>query len=61
LGLVYAKGAWPTDEEKGWGGQVHRRTDVALAQGLRPREGSIVCGMVLGDSSRIPEELEEAF
>ncbi len=60
-GVVYAKGVWPVDEERGWVGQVHRQTDVALGRGLRPREGSIVRGMVLGDSARIPEDLEEAF
>ncbi|CAA9408779.1 MAG: hypothetical protein AVDCRST_MAG78-261 [uncultured Rubrobacteraceae bacterium] len=60
-GVVYAKGVWPADEERGWVGQVHRRTDAALGYGLRPREGSVVRGMVLGDSSRLPEEVEEAF
>ncbi len=60
-GVIYAKGVRPVDEERGWVGQVHRRTEVALGQGLRPREASVVRGMVLGDSSRIPEELEEAF
>ena len=60
-GLIYAKGVWQTDEERGWVGRVHRQTDVALGQGLRPREAAVVRGMVLGDSSRIPEELEEAF
>ena len=60
-GVVYAKGVWPADEERGWVGQVHRRTDAALGYGLRPREGAVVRGMVLGDSSRLPEEVEEAF
>ena len=60
-GVVYAKGVWQTDEERGWVGRVHRQTDVALGQGLRPLEAAVVRGMVLGDSSRIPEELEEAF
>ena len=60
-GLVYAKGVWPADEERGWVGQVHRRTDAALGYGLRPREAAVVRGMVLGDSSRLPEEVEEAF
>ena len=60
-GVIYAKGVWPMDEEPGWVGQVHRWTNVALGYGLRPREGSIVSGMVLGDSSRIPEELQGAF
>jgi competence protein ComEC len=59
--VVYAKGVWPVDEEQGLIGQVHRRTNTALSYGLRPWEGSIVRGMVLGDSSRIPEALEEAF
>ena len=48
-------------EEQGWIGQVHRRTDVALGYGLRPREASVVRGMVLGDRSLMPEELEKAF
>lgn len=60
-GLMYAKGVWPADEERGWVGQVHRRTDAALGNGLRPREQAVVRGMVLGDSSRLPEEVEEAF
>src|SRR5918999_3755079 len=60
-GVIYAKGVWQTDEERGWLGRVHRQTDVALGQGLRHREAAVVRGMVLGDSSRIPEELEEAF
>ena len=34
-------------EERGWIGQVHRRTDVALGYGLRPREAAVVRGMVL--------------
>jgi len=60
-GLVYAGGVWPADEERGWVGQVHRRTNAALGYGLRPREGAVVRGMVLGDSSRLPEGVEEAF
>jgi competence protein ComEC len=60
-GIVYATGAWAVDEERGWVGRVHRQTDIALGYGLRPREGAVVRGMVLGDASRIPEELEEAF
>jgi competence protein ComEC len=60
-GLVYASGVWPVDDRQGWVGQVHRRTDVALGYGLRPREAAVVRGMVLGDASRIPEELEDAF
>lgn len=60
-GLINAKGVWQTDEEWGWVGRVYSQTDVALGQGLRPREAAVVRGMVLDDSSRIPEELEEAF
>ena len=37
----------PVGEERGWIGQVHRRTDVALGYGLRPREAAVVRGMVL--------------
>ena len=48
-------------EERGWIGQLHRRTDVALAYGLRPREAAVVRGMVLGDRSLMPEELEKSF
>lgn len=59
--MIYAKGISPVDEERGWVGRVHRQTGLALGYGLRPREGAVVRGMVLGDSSRIPEELEEAF
>ncbi|HET7478781.1 MAG TPA: ComEC/Rec2 family competence protein, partial [Rubrobacteraceae bacterium] len=46
---------------EGWIGRVHRRTDVALGYGLHPQEAAVVRGMVLGDRSRIPEELDEAF
>ncbi|QIN78800.1 DUF4131 domain-containing protein [Rubrobacter marinus] len=60
-GIVYAGGVWPMDEERGTIGQMHRATDLALGHGLRPREASVVRGMVLGDPSRIPEDLEEAF
>ena len=28
---------------------------------MRPQEAAVVRGMVLGDRSRIPEDLEEAF
>ena len=49
------------DEDLGWIGRVHRRTDVALGYGLHPQEAAVVRGMVLGDRSLIPEELEEAF
>ncbi len=51
----------PVGEERGWIGQVHRRTDTALGYGLRPREAAVVRGMVLGDRSLMPEELEVAF
>lgn len=56
-----AGGVQPVGESRGWIGQVHRRTDLALGYGLRPREASIVRGMVLGDRSRIPEELQTDF
>ena len=48
-------------EQRGWIGQVHRRTDVALGYGLRPREAAVVRGMVLGDRSLMPEELQKSF
>ena len=51
----------PVGEERGWIGQLHRRTDVALGYGLRPREAAVVRGMVLGDRSLMPEDLEKAF
>ncbi|MGF1472889.1 MAG: ComEC/Rec2 family competence protein [Rubrobacteraceae bacterium] len=59
--VVYADGLWRVDDRLGWIGRVHRRTDVALGYGLRPQEASIVRAMVLGDRSRMPEELEEDF
>ena len=59
--LVEATSVRPVGEERGWIGQVHRRTDVALGYGLRPREAAVVRGMVLGDRSLMPEELEKAF
>ena len=59
--VVYAEGVRRIDEDLGWIGQVHRRTDAALSYGLRPTEASIVRAMVLGDRSRMPEELEEDF
>jgi competence protein ComEC len=34
---------------------------VALGYGLRPREAAVVRGMVLGERSLMPEELEKAF
>ena len=42
-------------------GRIHRSTDVALGYGLRPREAAVVRGMVLGDRSLMPEDLEAAF
>src|SRR5215211_2035352 len=59
--VVEATGVWPVGENLGWIGRVHRRTDAALGYGLRPQEAAVVRGMVLGDRSLIPEELEEAF
>ena len=59
--VVEATGVWPVDENLGWIGRVHRRADVALGYGLRPQEAAVVRGMVLGDRSLIPEDLEEAF
>jgi len=59
--VIEATGVWPVDEDLGWIGQVHRRTDAALGYGLRPREAAVVRGMVLGDRSLIPEDLEEDF
>ncbi|CAN5559782.1 hypothetical protein BH20ACT10_BH20ACT10_05950 [soil metagenome] len=48
-------------DERGWIGAVHRGTDTALGYGLRPKESSLVRGMVLGDRSLIPEEVEVDF
>lgn len=59
--VVEAAGVWPVGERRGWIGEVHRRTDRALGYGLGPREAAIVRGMVLGDRSLIPEDLEVAF
>lgn len=59
--VVDATGVRPVGGGDGWIGQVHRRTDAALGYGLRPTEAAIVRGMVLGDRSLIPEELDEAF
>jgi competence protein ComEC len=59
--LVEATSVEPVGEEQGWIGRVHRRTDVALSYGLRPREAAVVRGMVLGDRSLMPESLEKAF
>jgi competence protein ComEC len=51
-GIVYATGAWAVDEDRGWVGRVHRQTAIALGYGLRPREGAVVRGMVLGEAFR---------
>ena len=59
--LVEATSVEPMGEKRGWTGRIHRRTDVALGFGLRPREAAVVRGMVLGDRSLMPEELETAF
>jgi competence protein ComEC len=59
--LVEATSVKPVGEERGWIGQLHRRTDVALGYGLRPREAALVRGMLLGDRSLMPEQLEKAF
>ena len=59
--VVEATSVYPVGDGRGWIGRVHRRTDVALGHGLRPTEAAVVRGMVLGDRSLIPEELEVAF
>ena len=59
--VVEASGVWPVDEKPGWIGRIHRRADVALGYGLRPQEAAVVRGMVLGDRSLIPLDLEDAF
>jgi len=59
--VVEATGVYPVGEGRGWVGRVHRRTDAALGHGLRPTEAAVVRGMVLGDRSLIPEQLEDAF
>ena len=59
--VVEATAVYPVGEGRGWIGRVHRRTDAALGHGLRPTEAAVVRGMVLGDRSLIPEELEVAF
>jgi competence protein ComEC len=59
--VVEARGVYTVGEGRGWIGRVHRRTDAALGQGLRPTEAAVVRGMVLGDRSLIPEALEVAF
>ncbi|MEJ7630983.1 MAG: ComEC family competence protein [Rubrobacteraceae bacterium] len=59
--LVNATYVRPIGGGEGWIGEIHRRTDAALGYGLRPDEAAIVRGMVLGDRSLIPEELDMAF
>ena len=59
--LVEATSVKPLGKERGWIGHIHRRTDVALGYGLRPREAAVVRGMVLGDRSLMPQDLETAF
>ena len=59
--VIEATGVWPVGEKLGWVGVVHRRTDAALGYGLRPREAAVVRGMVLGDRSLLPQDLELAF
>ena len=59
--MVEATNVYPVGDGRGWIGRVHRRTDAALGHGLRPTEAAVVRGMVLGDRSLIPEELEVAF
>ena len=59
--VVEATGVSPVGDGRGWIGRVHSRTDAALGHGLRSTEAAVVRGMVLGDRSLIPEELEVAF
>ncbi len=59
--VVEATGVHPIVKGRGWIGRVHRRTDAALGHGLGLTEAAVVRGMVLGDRSLIPEELEDAF
>ncbi len=59
--VVEATGVRRVGNRPGWIGAVHRRTDLALGYGLRPEEAAVVRGMVLGDRSLIPEDLDEAF
>ena len=58
---VNATDVWPVNDDRGLIGRIHRRTKVALGYGLRPNEAAIVRGMVLGDRSEMPEELQTAF
>ena len=59
--VVEATSVRTVGEGRGWIGAVHRRTDAALGYGLRPEEAAVVRGMVLGDRSLIPEDLDDAF
>ena len=59
--VVDASGVRQVGGGDGWIGRLHRRTQTALGYGLRPTEAAIVQGMVLGDRSLIPEDLDEAF
>jgi len=59
--LVEATSVKTMGEGRGWIGRIHRRTDVALGYGLRPREAAVVRGMVLGDRTLMPEDLETSF
>lgn len=59
--MIYAGSVQPSDGKRGWVGRLQRQTDVALGYGLRPVEAAVVRGMLFGDDSRIPEELEEAY
>jgi len=59
--VVNATYVRPVGEGSGWIGRIHRRTDIALGYGLHPDEAAVVRGMVLGDRSLIPEELDTAF
>ena len=59
--IVEATSVSPVGGGEGWIGRLHRRTQAALGYGLRPTEAAIVQGMVLGDRSLIPEDLDEAF
>ena len=59
--LVEATSVRPVGEERGWIGQVHRRTDVALGYGLRPREAAVVRGMVLGIDRSCPRNWRRRF
>ena len=60
-GLLYAQSVEPVEGQRGWVGMIHDRTDAALSYGLQPDEAAIVRGIVIGDRSRISEEVEEDF